>query len=46
MMIESGALAGATVTITLKGDEPHFDVAKRPRRAVRSKVRVAESTAA
>ena len=38
MMIESGALVGATVTITLKDDEPHFDVAKRPRRAVRSRV--------
>ena len=46
MMIESGALAGATVTITLKGDELNFDIAKRPRRAVRSKVRVAENTVA
>ncbi|MDO8407685.1 MAG: AAA family ATPase [bacterium] len=38
MMIESGVLVGATVTVTLQGDEPHFDVAKRPRRAVRSRV--------
>ncbi|MDP2594274.1 MAG: AAA family ATPase, partial [bacterium] len=38
MMIESGALVGATVTVTLKDDEPHFDVAKRPRRAVRPRV--------
>jgi len=43
MMIESGALTGATVTITVKhdgagGDQLHFDVAKRPRRAVRSRI--------
>ena len=38
MMIESGTLTGATVTVSLKNGEPHFDVAKRPRRAVRSRV--------
>jgi len=38
MMIGTGILEGATVTITLKNDEPHFDV---KRRATRSRVRIA-----
>ncbi len=41
MMIESGTLTGATVTVSLKNDEPHFDVVKRPRRAVRSRIETA-----
>ena len=44
MMIESGALVGATVTITMKGDEPHFEVRKRALRRVRS--HLAESAVA
>ncbi len=43
MMIGTGILEGATVTISLKNGEPHFDVKKR---ATRSRVRVAEATAA
>jgi ATP-dependent Clp protease ATP-binding subunit ClpA len=40
MMIGTGLLEGATVTITLRGDEPHFDVKRRtmrPRSRVRSR---------
>ena len=36
MMIESGALVGATVTISLKDGELHFDVKKRSSRAPRA----------
>jgi ATP-dependent Clp protease ATP-binding subunit ClpB len=43
IMIGAGALEGAIVTITLKNDEPHFDVKKR---ASRSRVRVAEPAVA
>src|SRR3989344_1615289 len=38
MMIGTGILEGATVTIPLKSGEPHFDV---KRRATRSRVRIA-----
>ena len=43
MMIGTGILEGATVTISLKNGELHFDVKKR---AVRSRIRVAAGVAA
>ncbi|MBU6321700.1 MAG: AAA family ATPase [Patescibacteria group bacterium] len=42
MMIEQGALAGATVTVSIKDGEPKFEVKKR---AVRSRVKVEEPVA-
>ena len=36
MMIESGALVGATVTISLKDGEPHFEVRRKSARAPRA----------
>ncbi len=41
MMIESGALVGATVTITLKDGEPHFEVRRKSARAPRTPRRAA-----
>jgi ATP-dependent Clp protease ATP-binding subunit ClpB len=38
MMIETGILEGATVTVTIKNGEPNFDVKKK---AVRSRIRSA-----
>jgi ATP-dependent Clp protease ATP-binding subunit ClpB len=43
MMVAQGVLEGATVTVSIKGDEPHFDVKKR---LVRAKAKVAKEAEA
>ena len=37
MMVSEGVGEGALVTVSIKNDEPHFDVKKRPRRAKATK---------
>ncbi len=42
LMIEQGVMEGGTVTVSIKNDEPHFDVKKRLSRAKSRGAKVAE----
>jgi len=41
LMVAQGLMEGGSVTVSIKNDEPHFDVKKKAPRAVRSTVSVA-----
>ncbi len=38
MMVEQGVMEGGTVTVSIKNDEPHFEVKKKASRTARAKV--------